>query len=665
MEPVEYLRLLRRRWRLLAACLAVTAVVALVTTPGEPSGQGVTFEAEHVLLRDAQAVVQPVALAQLALFVKTGAVPDRVAERLDRGTASQLASRVTALPDEASGALTITARAPTRERAVELANAFGEETLAYISTEARDIREAEIQGATDDVDRLQSEIDVLEADIDAAEADGESTAVLEARRDAKIREYALALDEQTRILEEPPPSAGYATLAPATVESARSADAGFETPRSRPIRLGLALVVGLILGVIACLIAERLDPRIHTLDTAQTAFDLPVIAEVPRFARARKKGAAQDLVFAKQPLSPSAEAYRSIRSAILLTPISQLGHRGGRSHAKAAEPSVVLVTSPTPGDGKTTTVANLAAAFAETGRSVLVLSCDFRRPEVHNYFDVPHEPGLSDVLTGRLTLTEVVKTTSIHGVFVAADGGGLRNLGDLASDGHAMIDEASTLADVVLIDTPPILATNDAAELISAVDAVVVVCRSGGTTVEAARRSRLLLERLGTPVVGVALTAVPESESSYADYYYTSRAGRSVDRAEDAAPARRPLKADVPEASPAVPAADEGPDDEPPPVTGRSHEERNPLEVVRIVRSERVLSRELEDRVMVLQGDDELLTLEGGAMAVWDELAEPVTVADLTRRLAARHDADPAEIAKGVQEVVARLLDGGAVEVLA
>jgi hypothetical protein len=90
----------------------------------------------------------------------------------------------------------------------------------------------------------------------------------------------------------------------------------------------------------------------------------------------------------------------------------------------------------------------------------------------------------------------------------------------------------------------------------------------------------------------------------------------------------------------------------------------DPLEVVLIVRSDSVLSRELDDRVMLLQGDDELLTLEGGAVAVWDELVEPVTVADISRRLAARHQGDPDEIAKGVQEVVVRLLDGGAVEVL-
>lgn len=518
MEPIEYLRLLRRRWRLLAACVLVAGTVAWITTPASPTGRQLSFEATHVLLRDDTAVTPPPSLAQVALFVRTGDVPGRVAERLDLDVnPGVLANRIEAIPDDSSASLQIMATAPTRAEAAELANAFAEETLAFIGGEAQEAQARAIEEANDEVARLQAEIDDLEAQIDA-QGGPDQAGALSAQRDAKIRQYALALDEQTQILDQPPPSAGYLTLAEATTELAKPADGGFEAPRSRPVRVGLAALLGLALGLGAILIAERLDPRIHTRADAAEAFSLPVVAEVPRGETARGR---PSIALVNDPLSAAAEAYRNLRAAVLLTPVSHLGARPG-AHQADVEPHVILVTSPTPGEGKTTTVANLAAAFAETGRSVLVLSCDFRRPEVHHHFDAPQRPGLSDVLPGRLPLEEVARSTFVNGVYLAPDGGGLKHLGDLAAEGYDLVQKARALADIVVIDTAPVLATNDAAELIHAVDAVVVVCRSGGTTTEAAKRSRSLLERLGTPVVGVVLVGVPDSESSYSGYYTKS-----------------------------------------------------------------------------------------------------------------------------------------------
>jgi capsular exopolysaccharide synthesis family protein len=521
MEPLDYLRLLRRRWRLLVAAVLVAGVVAWITTPATPSNEQVTYEATQTLLRDDSALTPPPALAQVALFVKTGEVPQRVADRIGSGaSAADLIKRVEVTPDEPSGSIEITASGPSREAAAELANAFGEETLSFFGEEAQSVQADAIEAANDEVSRLQAEIDDIESQITKATAAGKGTGVLEAQRDARIRQYALALDQQTQVLDQPPPSAGYLTLAAATPDLASPRDGGFETPRSRPVRVGIAMILGALLGLVAVLIAERLDPRIHTRAGAMEAFGLPVVAEVPRGDRVRGKG-PRPIAFVTNPLSAAAEAYRSLRAAVLLTPVSHLGSRRG-SNVAEDEPQVILVTSPTPGEGKTTTVANLAAAFAETGRSVLVLSCDFRRPEIHRHFDRPDRPGLRDVLTGERALGDVAVSTPVPRVHIAPDGGGLRHLGDLAAEGPALIELARDQADVVLIDTAPVLATNDASELISSVDAVVLVCRSGGTTTEAARRTRTLLERLSTPVVGVVLVGVPDSETSYSGYYASS-----------------------------------------------------------------------------------------------------------------------------------------------
>lgn len=519
MEPVEYLRLVRRRWRLLAACVLVAGVVAWLTTPARTSNAQVQYEATHILLRDDSSPTPPAALAQVALFVKSGEVPERVARRLGfDGNPGLLADRIEVEPEETSGSVRITASGPSRGAAADLANAFGEETLAFFGEDARAALEADIEAANEEVARLQAEIDELEAQID--DAAGSGVATLEAQRDAKVRQYALALDRQTDLLDEPAPSAGYVTLDEASAERAAPRDGGFETPRSKLVRVLLAALLGLALGVGVVLIIERLDPRIHTRDAAADAFGMPVVAEVPRTLALHGRG-PRPISVAVDPMSAVAETYRTLRAAVLLTPVRQLGTRRGQIEDPSDDvaPHVILVSSPAPGEGKTTTVANLAAAFAETGRSVLILSCDFRRPEIHRFFDASQHPGLSDVLTHARRLEDVTRSTPVNGVYLAPDGGGLRHLGDLAAEGHELVAQARRLADIVLIDTAPLLATNDAAELIQAVDAVVVVCHVGRTTAEAASRTRVLLERLGTPLVGVALVGVPDTENAYARYY--------------------------------------------------------------------------------------------------------------------------------------------------
>ncbi len=224
---------------------------------------------------------------------------------------------------------------------------------------------------------------------------------------------------------------------------------------------------------------------------------------------------------------------------------------------------MILVTSPAPGDGKTTTVANLAATMAEAGRRVLVLGCDFRRPEIHTYFGVSTSPGIADVLTGfgDQRLEDVVRATGIPGISIAPSGSKLRSFGDVAAAGRDLVEQARSLADIVIIDTAPLLATNDASELIPACDAVVVVARMGKTTSDGARRTRFLLERLGAPVAGVVVVGVAEADNRYASYYTSTssgeqdrkggrhvrrekgaaKSGPDVDSQEDAAATRGPM----------------------------------------------------------------------------------------------------------------------------
>jgi hypothetical protein len=125
-------------------------------------------------------------------------------------------------------------------------------------------------------------------------------------------------------------------------------------------------------------------------------------------------------------------------------------------------------------------------------------------------------------MTPGRDLTHVIRPTKIPGLTIAPSGSTLRSLGDVANAGRALVEAARELADIVLIDTPPILATNDATELIPAVDAVVLVARVGRTSLDSAQRTHRLLDRLSAPAAGVVLVGVAGAESRYYSSYYTT-----------------------------------------------------------------------------------------------------------------------------------------------
>jgi capsular exopolysaccharide synthesis family protein len=188
-------------------------------------------------------------------------------------------------------------------------------------------------------------------------------------------------------------------------------------------------------------------------------------------------------------------------------------------------PQVILVTSALPGEGKSTTVANLAVAMAESGRRVLICNADFRSPQVQLAFGLENGPGLTDLLTGEdgpRHLADMVHETRAPGVSLVHSGSTVDNAAELvATHGAQMLEEARSLADVVLLDTAPLLVVSDASELLPAVDAVVLVARAGKTTRDAARRASELLDRAGIPVLGVVLIGAQSPVS----YYYSGRYG--------------------------------------------------------------------------------------------------------------------------------------------
>jgi Mrp family chromosome partitioning ATPase len=252
---------------------------------------------------------------------------------------------------------------------------------------------------------------------------------------------------------------------------------------------------------------------------AEEAFGLPVLAEVPRIGRNQQ----DEIVAASAPLSRVAEAYRAVRSSLLFTRATLVDEHTGAGLRRDGdtklfepdhdEPFVVMVTSTAPGEGKTTTTANLAAVFSEAGSSVLVVNCDFRRPSIHNFFGVDDEPRR-------------VQETAIPGVKVVTNvlSDPAANPSQVVAAQRQAVAAARGRFDVILLDTAPLLTANDAVEMVSSADLVVLVARSEETSFESATRAAELLNRLDAPLAGVVLTAVKGGSND--DYYYY-RPGRA------------------------------------------------------------------------------------------------------------------------------------------
>jgi protein-tyrosine kinase len=208
------------------------------------------------------------------------------------------------------------------------------------------------------------------------------------------------------------------------------------------------------------------------------------------------------------PKSPISEAYKTIRTNI--------------QYAKADRPiKTVLVTSSGPGEGKSTSVANLAITFAQMGAKTLLVDTDLRRPVLHGIFGLSRAEGLTNVLVKRISIEEAIKQTRNENLHLITSGTLPPNPSELLSSNtmDKFVESTGSQFDIVLFDSPPIIAVTDAAVLAPKLDGVVVVAKSGDTGRDALLRSRILLENVGANLLGVLLNGV-NIDHMYGSYYY-------------------------------------------------------------------------------------------------------------------------------------------------
>ncbi|TDL61508.1 tyrosine-protein kinase family protein [Rhodococcus qingshengii] len=222
--------------------------------------------------------------------------------------------------------------------------------------------------------------------------------------------------------------------------------------------------------------------------------------------KVRTTDPARKLIANLDPKSPISEQYRTIRTNIQYSSIDK-------------ELKVLMVTSSGPGEGKSTTAANLAVVFAQLGKKVLLVDADLRKPTVHRSFGVNNLFGFTTVLTKQATLGSTVLETEEKDLYILTSGPVPPNPAELLSSKsmEQFIEEAKEQFDYVLFDTPPLLAVADPQILANKVDASVFVVFSGKTEIDQAKKAKELLENAQSKLVGVVLN---HKEVKSNDYYY-------------------------------------------------------------------------------------------------------------------------------------------------
>jgi capsular exopolysaccharide synthesis family protein len=512
VEPLDYFTALRRRWVLVVAFAVFGALAAAVTTPSRPSASPTvsTFRASHTLIRDtAPGVQRTVDLATAALLVRVGEVPKRVADEVDANVAGPvLAGQVTTVVDDAVGTISITVNDADGARAARLANLFAAEALQYLDEREQERQRLQLDTIGTRLDDLQRQIGELEGQINGA--DERAARVLVAQRDALIRTYGTTYEQFQNISARGPDRSGLITLEEAVPIAVSRG--GFQAPSTRSGRMALGTVLGLLLGAGIAILLERIDTRLRTKEEAEGTIELPVLAEIPVLSRPQQRRREVETIL--RPSSSSAEAYRGLRASIRLLPIVRVAGQGPAT--------VVLITSPGPREGKTSTVASLAATFARANESVLCIDFDTRRPELHRAFGLDDEAPALTTIEGLSSdqIMAMAQQTVVPNVRLMRLQG---DPTDLLSQAHHLLAVASRHADVVLVDSPPLLATTDARELLPLVDATLLVCRVGKTSVEMAQRADELLQRAGGRALGIVLIGVPRPPSQWR-YYYEAEA---------------------------------------------------------------------------------------------------------------------------------------------
>lgn len=531
----EYLRVLRRRkWTIALAAGIVVAVAlgsALLQTPVYQASAELLLQARSTeSLFDPQTGqrVDPVRLMQTEIQVmKSEPVRNAVKERLG------VAPNVSVAPVGQTDVLRVRAQSTDPKRAALVANTYAQAYIDYRRKQAVDDLLAASQEVQEKVSGLQVQIDALTNQLN--DIDPKSGAETRSRIQGQIAQlvsqqalFRQKLDELQ--VDAALKTGGAQLVTPASTPTSPSAP--------QPVRTAtVALVVGLVFGVGLAFLYDFLDDSIKSKeDLEAVARGLPVLGLIPAVPGWRDREDSR-IISREDPTSPAAEAYRSLRTSVQFL---------GLDHPVEA----ILLTSANAGEGKTTTLSNLAVALARAGQEVVVVDCDLRRPRLHKFFGLSHEIGFTSVLLGEAPLSGALqRVRGEERLRVLASGPLPPNPSELLSSprGAELFAALRRHADVVLIDASPVLPVTDAAVLSAQVDATLLVMSANSTTKKQAGRAIELLRQVDANLVGTVFNGVTEENGyGYAYQYYRRDEPTHRQRRRETPPSQPPSPAATP-----------------------------------------------------------------------------------------------------------------------
>jgi succinoglycan biosynthesis transport protein ExoP len=416
-------------------------------------------------------------------------------------TVDQFRSRVSANAPSNSTLVTVTVQDGDPARAARLANAIGDQLIAASdavygkNSQVQDFIATQISAAQVQIQDTQAQIDSLAAVQDPTAAQAQQLQALRDRITSLRAAYA-------SLVSLPGSGANAVTVVdPATPP---------EGPSSPRVLLNtlLAALVGLLLALGITFTMEYLDDTVKTSEDVEAATGLPTLGTVLKMKGDKGRSEIYRLATVLYPRGPAAEAYRTLRTNL--------------EFAAVDEPvRTLLVTSSIPSEGKTTTSGNLAVAFAQAGRKVILVDADLRKPGIHKLFDLPNASGLTSLLrTDDVGIDDVAQATEEERLRVITTGPLPPNPAELLGSHRmqAILERLAAAADLVIVDSPPLQAVTDAAILASITDGTLLVINAGHTRRDAAGRGREALAKSGARVLGATLNRL--SQRGHGDYVY-------------------------------------------------------------------------------------------------------------------------------------------------
>jgi succinoglycan biosynthesis transport protein ExoP len=475
-----YLAILRRRkWTIALVVALVVGSTLAFSFWQTPSYQSTV----KVLVKpiNASQVVQGVSVSSILDLetekglVESPVVAELAAKALGGGTpADELLRHLSVAIPANTQFLEITFSSPEAREAALGAQAFAQSYLDFRGKQATKAFATAAQGYQRQIEQLQTQLSAKQAELAGAPAGSAAAASLQA-----------AVNSLNSRIVDPGQ-----IVAPAVVPTS-PASPNFVR------NLALALTVGLVLGVGVAFLQERLDDRLLDREDFEEHLGAPVLGIVPKNSGQNGKKEPPKLSVLEDPKTPAAEAYRTIRA--------------GLQHLTRKEDFRILaVTSPMIGDGKTTVVANLAVVMAQSEKRVLAISCDLHRPTLHRCFDLENSIGLTTLLKGDASLSDVVGRTDLETLRVLPSGPQVANPAELLASGEMerLLTELRRTTDYLILDTPPVIAVADALVLAPKVDGVLVVVDANKTEREALSFTRREIEQAGGRIIGGTTSSI-------------------------------------------------------------------------------------------------------------------------------------------------------------